>query len=265
MKAKPRDIPAALSVAGSDSGGGAGIQADLLTFAALGVFGTTAITCATAQNPGSVSAIAALPADMVHAQADQVFAWFPVRAWKTGMLYDCDIIQAAIDLARAHPGVPLVCDPVMVATSGARLLRPEAMRLLTEGLMPLARVTTPNLDEAEWILGWRAADAPSMERAARELSARTGNAVLLKGGHLGGDAIFDVLCEADGACLAFHSPRIPGIDTHGSGCTLSAAIAAHLALGHPLPDAVARARDFLLRGLRHPVATASHRYISHRS
>ncbi len=246
--------PVALTIAGSDSGGGAGIQADLKTFAALGVFGTTAITCLTAQNPREVAGVHPAPPEFVAEQIRAVLRGFRVRAAKTGMLFSAEIIAAAADaLARAEDPFPLVVDPVMVATSGARLLREDAVEALRERLLPLATVVTPNLPEAEILLGEPIPDVDSARRAAGELAARLGAACLVKGGHLEeGEEVVDLL-GWKGDVLEFRSPRIRGVSTHGSGCTLSAAIAAGLAKGRDVPGAVETAHGWLARALANPL------------
>ena len=224
------DLPVALSIAGSDSGGGAGIQADLLTFAANGVFGTTAITCLTAQNPDGVTAVQSMPAEFVSEQIHQVHRFFALGAIKTGMLFNTEIIEAVAAFVQTHPEIPLVVDPVMVATSGARLLEESAIEALQARLLPQASLITPNLDEAAVLLGRRPSTVPEMEAAAAELAAKVGVPVLLKGGHLEQEReLVDILATADGNCSAFTALRIDKVNTHGSGCTLSSAIAANLA------------------------------------
>jgi hydroxymethylpyrimidine/phosphomethylpyrimidine kinase len=259
-----RTLPVALSIAGSDSGAGAGIQADLLSFAANGVFGTTALTCLTAQNPDGVTAIADLPVEFVREQILQVHRFFQLGAIKTGMLYSAPIIGAVADFLRSERGIPAVVDPVMVATSGALLLQPDAVAALQDQLLPLARLVTPNLDEAGVLLGKRPETAADLADAGRRLARRFGVAFLLKGGHLAGSELTDVLVTPEGVVQAFTSPRIEGVDTHGSGCTLSAAIAAQLARGALLADAVAAGRDYLRRGLEHGLAVGGRRFINHR-
>ena len=261
----PRDLPVALSIAGSDSGAGAGVQADLLSFAAQGVFGTTAITCLTAQNPDGVSAVHAAPAELVAAQIRQVLAFYPVKAAKTGMLFDAAIIESVVAELSARPDLPLVVDPVMVASSGAKLLRDDAMRALRERLLPRATLITPNLDEAELLLGRRPReDAEGMERDAAELARAFGAAVLLKGGHAKGDRLVDVLVDRDGQRLAsLEASRVAGVDTHGSGCTLSAALTAGLAKGLLLAEAFAKAHAYLQEGLARPVRPGSRDQIRH--
>ncbi len=258
-------LPCALSIAGSDSGGGAGIQADLLSFAAQGVYGATALTCVTAQNPDGVSAVHPCPPEVVTAQIRQVLAFYPVRAAKTGMLFSEAIVQATARALADAGNLPLVVDPVMVASSGARLLQEGAIRALAGDLIPLATVVTPNLDEAEILLGRRprATEIGRMADAA-ELARRLGAAVLLKGGHGEGDELVDLLVDAGGRALATRrAARVGGVDTHGSGCTLSAALAARLALGDTLADAFAAAHAYLQRGLAGAIAVGPRRQIRH--
>jgi hydroxymethylpyrimidine/phosphomethylpyrimidine kinase len=258
------DMPVALSVAGSDSGGGAGIQADLLSFAANGAFGTTAITCLTAQNPAGVTAIEVLPAAFVREQILQVQRYFRIGAIKTGMLYNAEIIAAVADFLEDNPDIPVVVDPVMVATSGAMLLRESAVEALQLKLLPRATLITPNLDEAGILLGRRARTAGDLEEAARDLAQTIGVAVLLKGGHLdGAGEITDILATPEGEAAAFTAQRIEGVNTHGSGCTLSSAIAANLARKWDLTKAVGEALTYLRRGLRQPLFLNGQPFIQH--
>ncbi len=257
------DLPVALSIAGSDSGGGAGVQADLLTFAANGVFGTTAITCLTAQNPDGVSGVVAIEPAFVAEQARQVFRFFNVRAVKTGMLFNAPIIAAVAALLGEQRNVPVVVDPVMVATSGAALLQPDAVAAVCAQLLPLAALVTPNLDEAAVLLGRRPADEAAMQAGALELARQFGVPFLLKGGHLGGEQLVDVLAMPDGVVERWSGARIGGVDTHGSGCTLSSAIAAQLALGRSVRDAVAAGRDYLRCGMERGVAAGGRKFIAH--
>lgn len=238
----------ALTIAGSDSGGGAGIQADLKTFAAHGVHGTSAITAVTAQNSVAVMDYVALEPRMVVAQIEAVASDMPVSAAKTGMLANRDIV-AAVAEAVARLKIPhLVVDPVMVAKSGDRLLDPAAERAYVELLFPVAAVITPNLFEAEALLGRPVRTLEAMREAARELKERGPRAVVVKGGHLKGDAI-DVFF--DGRRMEdLPAPRIPTKNTHGTGCTYSAAIAARLALGAGLLEAVRGAKDYLTEAIR---------------
>ena len=240
-------MPVALTIAGSDSGGGAGIQADLKTFQALGVFGTSAITVITCQNPAGISAVQPVRPRIVVEQIARVCAALPVRVAKTGMLYDAKIIRAVAGTVRCR----LVVDPVMVATSGARLLQPAALRVLQAVLFPLATVVTPNLAEAEVLLGCRIRTVPELRAAARALADRYGVAFLVKGGHLTGDAV-DVLC-AGNRLHEFGAPHIAGVKTHGTGCIFSAALTAYLALGCGLVEAARRAKIFVTRAIRDSV------------
>ena len=257
------DLPVALTIAGSDSGGGAGIQADLLTFAAHGVFGTTAITCLTAQNPDGVTAIEALPAAFVREQIAQVHRYFRLAALKTGMLFSADVIAAVADFLRGQRTIPAVIDPVMVATSGALLLKPDALAALKDQLLPLAAVVTPNLDEVAALTGDRPETPDAMAAAGRALARTHGVPFLIKGGHLEGNNLTDVLAAPDGTTRTFSSPRVAGVDTHGSGCTLSAAIAANLAKGLALPAAVAAAHAYLQRCLQPGLQLGARRFIKH--
>ena len=233
----------ALTIAGSDSGGGAGIQADLKTFAAHGVFGTSAITAITAQNTLGVSGVHVVPVEMVRAQIDAVIGDIGADAVKIGMLATAAIIDAvagAIDELRLSP---VVLDPVMVAKGGSRLLEPDAIDAMRR-LLPRAAVVTPNLAEAEVLTGLAVREITSMEAAARALVGAGAGAALVKGGHLESDAIVDVLW--DGRALhRFESRRIDTPHTHGTGCTLAAAIAAGLALGLSLQESVARAHRYV--------------------
>lgn len=235
-----------LSIAGSDSGGGAGIQADLKTFAALGCFGMTAITAITAQNTLGVRAIHAVPPDILAAQIDAVVEDIGVDAVKIGMLHDPDTVRVVAEAIRRHGLNRVVLDPVMVATSGDRLIAEATVAVLVRELFPLATVVTPNLDEAALLLGRPLAQATELPAAAAALQALGAPAVLLKGGHLAGEQVTDCLHLPDGSEQVFQSPRIASRNVHGTGCTLSSAIAAHLALGCALPEAVERARAYIL-------------------
>jgi hydroxymethylpyrimidine/phosphomethylpyrimidine kinase len=239
----------ALTIAGSDSGGGAGIQADLRTFAAHRVHGTSAITAVTAQNSVTVTAWAALDPGLVRAQIEAVATDMPVAATKTGMLASAAIIEAVAAAAEAFVLGPLVVDPVMVAKSGDRLLDPAAERAYVERLLPLATLITPNLLEAAALLGRPVRTPDDMRAAAVALRDRGARAVLVKGGALpGGDAL-DVFCDA-GRLVDVVFQRIDTRNVHGAGCTLSAAICARLALGADLLAAVQGAKAWLTEGLR---------------
>ena len=242
------DQPVALTIAGSDSGGGAGIQADLKTFAAIGVFGTTAITCITAQTPSEVTAIEAVDPELVRQQIRAVSNGFPIAAAKTGMLYSAEIIKAVAQADINH-GIPiLVVDPVMVAASGARLLKSDAVEALGHELLPKARVVTPNLPEAEILCGYPISNRDDLGRAARTIGEKFDIACVVKGGHLAGDDVYDVLFE-DGDVRYFARPRVPANETHGCGCMFSAALTAYLAQGELLSDAVRSAKELVSRAL----------------
>lgn len=261
---KHTETPVALTIAGSDSGGGAGIQADLHTFQANGVFGTSAITCLTAQNPDSVTGIEAMSADFVREQIEQVHRYFTIGAIKTGMLFSEPIISAVADFLKDNPEIPAVVDPVMVATSGAVLLHESAIQALQLKLLPRAAVITPNLDEADVLLFGRPTTVEEMESVALKLAGTIGVPVLLKGGHLdGGDQVTDILAAADGEFQTFTGMRIDNVNTHGSGCTLSSAIAANLAKGWDLTNAIGEALTYLRNGLRKPVYLNGKPFIQH--
>jgi hydroxymethylpyrimidine/phosphomethylpyrimidine kinase len=245
-------VKVALTVAGSDSGGGAGIQADLKTFAAHGVHGTCAVTAVTAQNSVGVSAWAPVDPGLVAAQMEAVALDMPVAATKTGMLGSEEVIRAVADAAARLPLGPMVVDPVMVARSGDRLLLPSAERAYVERLFPLAALVTPNLAEAEALLGRPVRDLPAMRRAAADLHALGARAVLVKGGALAGDAV-DVLFDGS-RTVEVGGPRVDTPNTHGTGCALSAAVAARLARGDALLDAVRGARAWLDEALRRSYA-----------
>jgi len=243
----------ALTIAGSDSGGGAGIQADLRSFAFFEVFGTTAITAITAQNPREVTAVQAIGPDIVRRQIAAVRAAFTVGAAKTGMLFDAEIIGAVAAELGPRPPFPLVVDPVMVATSGARLLREDAVHALVSRLFPLAAVVTPNLPEAEILVGHAIRGVTGAMAAAAGLAQRFGTAILLKGGHLEGDRVYDILATPT-QTVRLVSPRVSAPTTHGTGCSLSAAIAAGLARGSDLQPAVIAAKAYVHAALEACVA-----------
>lgn len=235
-----------LSIAGSDSGGGAGIQADLKTFSALGCYGMTAITALTAQNTQGVRAIHGVPPDMLRAQIDAVVEDIGVDAVKIGMLHAPEVVAVVVDAIRRYRLPYVVLDPVMVATSGDRLMAEETVQVLVRDLFPLAAVVTPNLDEAALLLGRPIEGISALDDAARALLTLGAPAVLLKGGHLPGNEVVDVLALPDGSLTHLSSSRIATHNGHGTGCTLSSAIASQLALGYALRDAVERARTYIL-------------------
>lgn len=239
----------ALTIAGSDSGGGAGIQADLKTFSALGVYGASALTAITAQNTKGVSAVEDVSTSMVAAQMQAVLGDLAVAAIKIGMLSRRETIETVADGLQAYRG-PVVLDPVMVATSGDRLLRDDAVAALRSRLMPRADLITPNLPEAAMLTGMPLASTlDAAINQARALQARGARAVLVKGGHGQGRECVDVLLEADGRLHHFLRPRVNTTNDHGTGCTLSAAITARLVHGHDLPQAVATAMEYLHQAL----------------
>ena len=237
--------PRLLSIAGSDSGGGAGIQADLKTFSALGCFGMTAITALTAQNTTGVRAIHGVPPDMLRDQIDAVVEDIGVDAVKIGMLHSPEIVQAVANAIDRHTLPHVVLDPVMVATSGAVLIDSPAIAALVRELFGRAVLVTPNLDEASLLVGRTLTNEDDMQAAALELLAKGAHAVLIKGGHLAGDVVCDLLQVAGAAPRWMRAPRIVTANTHGTGCTLSSAIAAYLALGLPMLDAVEAARAYV--------------------
>jgi hydroxymethylpyrimidine/phosphomethylpyrimidine kinase len=240
-----RSIPVALTIAGSDSSAGAGAQADLKTFSALGVYGLTAITCVVAETPGKVARIQEIGADMVRAQLKVLLDGFPVAAIKTGMLYSSEIISTvAKTLASRAKTIPLVVDPVMVATSGDALLKRGAIARYESELFPLATLITPNLDEAAQLLGLTIRTITRMRSAGKRLFEKYAVPVLLKGGHLSGGEALDLLFTGN-EVLEFSKPFVRGVSTHGTGCTYAAAITAGLARGLPLPDSIARAKSYV--------------------
>jgi hydroxymethylpyrimidine/phosphomethylpyrimidine kinase len=241
-------VRVALTIAGSDSGGGAGIQADLKTFHQFGVFGTSVVTAVTAQNTVGVRAWEALPARLVAQQIDALAEDLPPLAVKSGMLGSAEIVESVAAGIARHRFPHYVLDPVMVATSGDRLLEPEAEALIARRLIPLAVLVTPNLDEAAILAGEEVRSVDQMERAARALVQMGARAALVKGGHLAGTDVVDVLVT-DGAVRRFTRPRLDTTSTHGTGCTLSAGIAAGLAHGRPLEQAVSDALDFVYRAM----------------
>jgi hydroxymethylpyrimidine/phosphomethylpyrimidine kinase len=249
--------PAAMTIAGSDSGGGAGIQADLKTFAALGVFGTSAITAITAQNTLEVRNALHLPPALVAEQMRAVIDDIAPRAAKTGMLANRTIIRAVVEVLGDHPELPVVVDPVAFTSTGYPLLEPDALGSLQEELIPRAMLVTPNLREAVALTGLQIHDDDGMRRAAEMILERGAQAVLVKGGHRE-DSADDLLLEQSGETW-FRAEHLDTHHTHGTGCSLSAAIAAGLARGLSLRDAVERAKHFVHQGLRHGYAIGAGR------
>jgi hydroxymethylpyrimidine/phosphomethylpyrimidine kinase len=247
IKTQTSNIPVALTVAGSDSSAGAGIQADLKTFSALEVYGLSAVTCVVAEIPGKVSRLEPVSPNMVRVQIEVLAKHFPIAAMKTGLLCSAATItavaQSIIDLQYRGP---IVVDPVITATGGDLLLERGAIEAYEKELFPLASLITPNLDEASQLLGRKVADRASMERAGKELKEKFRAAVLLKGGHLDGDNALDLLF-ADDRVIEFSAPFVRDVATHGTGCTYSAAITGELAKGASLTDAIARAKEFVTK------------------
>ena len=245
--------PVALTIAGSDSSAGAGVQADLKTFSALGVYGLTAVTCIVAEIPGKVSRIEPVSAGMVREQIKVLAKNFPIGAIKTGLLCSPKIISAVASAIREINGmfarrIPLVIDPVIVATSGGPLLKPEAIEVYEKELFPLASLITPNTDEAQRLVGIQIKDRQSMRGAGEELQRKFGTAILLKGGHMPGKHAVDLLFT-DGKVGEFSAPFVRDVATHGTGCTYSAAITAGLASGLSLEEAIQRAKKFVTQSI----------------
>ncbi|HTL45119.1 MAG TPA: bifunctional hydroxymethylpyrimidine kinase/phosphomethylpyrimidine kinase [Vicinamibacterales bacterium] len=253
----------ALTIAGSDSGGGAGIQADLKTFAAFGVYGTCAVTAVTAQNTTGVTAWAAIDADLVEAQIEAVAGDFTIGAVKTGMLATSAIVEAVSATIAALELPNVVVDPVMIAKGGHRLLEEDAARTLRSELLPRAMIVTPNIPEAEVLAGIPIRSLDDMRHAARAIRRLGPSVVVVKGGHLDGDLSIDVVCAEDEE-FELSGPRIRSRHTHGTGCTFSAAITAGLALGRPVAQALREARAFLQGAIEHaPGIGAGHGPLNH--
>lgn len=249
MSAHPQRTPVALTIAGSDPSGGAGLQADLKTFSALGVYGASIVTALTAQNTRGVTGVFPVPADFVALQAETLAGDLSIAAVKTGMLGDTATVMSVVQAIQRHRFAPLVVDPVMVATSGDVLLSPDAIAAVRDQLIPLAVLITPNLHEAAQLLNAPlATSVAQMQDQARRLLELKPGAVLLKGGHLDGDVAIDVLVTPQSA-TELAAPHIDTPNTHGTGCTLSAAIVAHLARGMTLVDAVRGAKAYLTAAL----------------
>jgi hydroxymethylpyrimidine/phosphomethylpyrimidine kinase len=249
----PAAVPRALTIAGSDSGGGAGIQADLKTFAILGVWGMSAVTSITVQNTEGVSEVADVPAEVVGAQIRAVATDIGVDAAKTGMLSSATIIEAVADAVRDTGVANLVVDPVFVSKHGDSLLRMDAVEALRRRVLPLAALVTPNLSEASGLAGVAVSGRADMRRAADAILALGAGAVLVKGGHLEEDRSDDLFVDAAGEERWLTAERIETKDTHGTGCVLSAAVAAYLARGMTLQEAVPLAKEFVTQAIRHAV------------
>jgi hydroxymethylpyrimidine/phosphomethylpyrimidine kinase len=258
---KRKQLPVALTIAGSDSGGGAGIQADLKTFAAFGVHGASAIACLTAQNPKHVLAVEPCSPKMLRLQIEAVFEELNPAAVKTGMMFSKENVRIVAEFFEARtvrPRVPLIVDPLMISTSGAKLLEPVAIKILQEKLLPVATLVTPNLFEAEILSGQKISSIEEMREAARKIHSLFGCAVLLKGGHLKNfreavDVFFDGKTE-----LLLSAPFINRVRTHGTGCTYSAAICAALARGNVLPQSVQIGKKFVTAAISESYRIGKH-------
>ena len=242
----------ALTIAGSDSGGGAGIQADLKTFSAFGVHGMSVITAVTAQNTVSVDGVEPIPPDFVGLQFESVLADIGVDGVKTGMLFSPEIVQVVAGKLRESHIPFVVVDPVMVSKGGSALLEPEAVRVLRDMVLPLATIVTPNLPEAELLSGLPVKTEDEMKAAARLIHQAGCDAVLVKGGHLDGDAV-DIFYDGEGF-VHYTSPRFNTPNTHGTGCTYSAAILANLILGHDMRESIRIAKSFVTSAIQHGFA-----------
>ena len=252
--------PAALSIAGSDSSGGAGLQADLRTMTKLGVHGASVVTCVTAQNPGVVTAIHPTPAKVVAAQLDSVFGSLPIRAVKTGMLYSRAIIDVVAERLVKRSLLPLVVDPVMISSSGTPLLKPSAAAALARRLLPLARLVTPNLDEAATLAKQPVREPEAMREAARAIHERFGCAVLVKGGHMKTAEAIDLFYDGREEFL-LSAPRAKGVSPPGTGCTYSAAITAFLARSERLPGAVELAKQHMAEAFSGVFRVGRHHFL----
>jgi len=260
-----RTAPVVLTIAGSDNSGGAGLQADLKTFTTLAVYGTAAVTCVVAQHPGRVLNITPIPPERVADQIRLVLEAFPVAAIKTGLLHSAEIIAAAAEaiMPALTQGVPLVIDPVMVASSGKSLMDKDAIRALKK-FIAHATIVTPNLDEAALLWGQPIMDLKSLETAATELASQFGYPhFLVKGGHLKTDNAVDMLGFSDGRVQEFSSKRIPGVDPHGTGCTYSAAITAGLAKSLTVTEAILLGKNFITQAIRRRLEIGEYQLLNH--
>ena len=241
--------PVALTIAGSDCSGGAGIQADLKTFQYFQVHGLSALTCVVSETPRVVESVHAIPIDVIESQISLLLESYPVAAIKTGMLHNREVIEVLSRCLLKHPSIPVVVDPVMVASSGSPLIEEDAVEAYREHLFPEATLITPNLHEIEVLLRTTVGDLDALEQAALQLALETDSAILAKGGHLHDDNCTDILAIGD-KLSQYSNPRLPDADTHGTGCTLAAAITAQLALAEELEPAVHNATDYLAAALQ---------------
>jgi hydroxymethylpyrimidine/phosphomethylpyrimidine kinase len=236
---------AVLTIAGSDSGGGAGIQADLKTFSALGCYGTSAITAVTVQNTLGVTEIYSIPAGIVQGQVRAVMDDIKTAAIKIGMVHSAELAMAIADVLKNYPGIPVIFDPVMVSTSGHRLIENDTIATLQKELFPIAKLVTPNLDEAELLAAMKINTVGDMKEAASRMISAGCNAVLIKGGHIKGADLLDLYLDKNGFEKIFHSATIATPNTHGTGCTLSSAIASFIALGEEMVMAIEKAKKYV--------------------
>lgn len=244
--------PIVLTIAGSDSGGGAGIQADLKTFSALGCFGTTAITALTVQNTLGVSAVHAIPRDIVAAQIEAVISDMKPLAIKIGMVYNSETAESIADVLEKHSSIPVIFDPVMVSSSGFQLVENDTITVFKSRLFPKTTLLTPNLDEAALLAGMQKIEnIVDMKLAASKIIDFGCNAILIKGGHLKSSQLYDVFLSAEGDVEVFESTFIKSDNTHGTGCTLSSAIAAYLALGNTLSASIVKSKAYLQLAIEH--------------
>lgn len=241
--------PVALTIAGSDSGGGAGIQADIKTFSALGVYGASVITSVTAQNTQGVKGIQAVSPEILKGQLDAVFEDITIDAVKIGMLHNKAAAEIVVSTIDTYSPTYIILDPVMISTSGNKLLQDDAIYIIVRELFKRTTLVTPNIDEAEFLSGMKIRSENDMEQAANKLLTLGCRAVLMKGGHLKGDQMVDILYVADMAPLRLSTETIDTVNGHGTGCTLSSAIAAYLALGETLPEAVKSAKNYITRAI----------------
>ena len=270
---KRKMLPVALTIAGSDSGGGAGVQADLKTFAALGVHGTSAITCLTAQNPKRIHGIEPCSPKILRQQIEAVFEELPPAAVKTGMLLSVENVRVVAGFFKKGRRPPLIVDPVMISTGGTMLLTPAAIRIMQRHLLPLATLVTPNLHEAGILIGRKITSIEDMRTAAREIHAHFGCAALVKGGHLpwprrsgsvraGGREVVDIFFDGRTELLLY-APFIRGVRTHGTGCTYSAAITGYMAHGLDLLQAVESAKEFITQAIAQSRCVGKHFVLDH--
>lgn len=243
--------PVALTIAGSDSGGGAGIQADIKTFSSLGIYGASILTAVTAQNTQGVRGIQAVSPEIIRGQLEAIFEDLPVDAIKVGMLHTIEAVRSVSEILSTHSCSPIILDPVMISTSGSRLLREDAVKCVIHDLFPLTTLLTPNIQEAEYLSGIPIHGENEIKKAADRLLSLGCESVLIKGGHIPGETMTDWLFTGKQEPICLVSPTVETRNTHGTGCTLSSAIAAYMALGLPLTEAVRSAKEYITQALTH--------------